>query len=176
MAVVTAKYTKSGAGAKATIRYIQHRAGKEGARVNRTLFGLDGAMGRLQAYRMIDSAENGSVFYRIIISPDPAQEDTKQDLRLRDVTEKTMLAFEDHIQKHIAWVGAVHADHTHIRHVHVLAVVTGRMPAQEFRTLPRALIQEATRETLTQRRQLDQGQEGKSKEQEREEAAWERER
>src|SRR5216683_6831643 len=130
MAVVTAKYTKSGAGAKATIRYIQHRRGKEGARVNRTLFGLDGAMGRNDAYHMIDSADKGSVFYRIIISPDPEKEDTRQDLHLRDVAESTMLALGNHIHQHIAWVGALHADHTGIRHVHVLAVVTGRLSFQ----------------------------------------------
>ncbi len=176
MAVVTARYTKSRGGAKATLRYIQHRRGKEGARVTRTLFGLDGAMGRTDAYQMIDSAEKGSVFYRIIISPDPANEDTRQDLRLRDITEQTMRAFELHIHRHIAWVGAVHADHTAIRHVHVVAVVPGRMASQDFRSLPQALIQEATRESLSQRGQLDQGRAEKGKVQEREEDEWERER
>ncbi len=174
VAVVTTNYTKSRGAAKANIRYIQHRAGKEGARVNRTLFGLDGAMGRLQAYRMIDSADHGSVFYRIIISPDPDKEDTREDLRLREVTETTMLALGNHIHKPIAWVGATHADHTDIRHVHVLAVVTGRMPTQVFRSLPQVLIQEATKESLTQRRHLDQALAGKTKE--REEAEWEQER
>src|SRR6266704_2823969 len=69
---------------------------------------------------IIDDGEKGGVFYRIIISPDPNKEDTQQDLRLREITEKTMHALEDHIHKHTAWVGAVHADHTQIRHVHVL--------------------------------------------------------
>jgi hypothetical protein len=174
VAVVTAKYTKSRGGAKANIRYIQNRRGKEGVRVTRTLFGLDGAMERADAYRMIDSTEKGSVFYRIIISPDPTKEDTKYDLLLREITEMTMHAFEDHIHTHISWVAAVHADHTQIRHVHVLAVVPGRMPAQEFRSLPQVLIQEATRESLTQRRQLDQVLEAEMKEQK--EAEWERER
>ena len=133
-------------------------------------------MGRTDAYQMIDSAEKGSVFYRIIISPDPANEDTRQDLRLRDITEQTMHAFELHTHKHIAWVGAVHADHTAIRHVHVVAVVPGRLSAQDFRSLPQALIQEATRESLSQRGQLDQGRAEKGKVQEREEDEWERER
>jgi len=87
-----------------------------------------------------------------------------------------MHAFEDHINQHIAWVGAVHADHTAIRHVHVLAVVTGRMPASDFRSLPRALIQEATRESLMQREHLDHALAGKDHEREGEEEAWERER
>ncbi len=176
VAVVTAKYTKSRGGAKATIRYIQNRRGKEGARVTRTLFGLDGAMGRNDAYRMIDEGEKGSVFYRIIISPDPNKEDTQQDLRLREITEKTMHALEDHIHKHTAWVGAVHADHTQIRHVHVLAVVPGRLPPQDFRSLPQVLIQEATRESHAQRGQLDHVRAAQAKGREREEDEWERER
>ena len=87
MAIVKATYTKSNAGAKASIRYIQHRTGRDGAQVSRTLFGSDGFMGRQEAYRMIDEAEKGSVFFRFVLSPDPSGEDTAKDLRLRDVTE-----------------------------------------------------------------------------------------
>ena len=32
--------------AKATIRYIEHRPGKEGAKITRTLFGRDGDNGK----------------------------------------------------------------------------------------------------------------------------------
>lgn len=180
MAVVTINYVKRGMGdrarAKATIRYIQHRAGKTGAKVTRTLFGIDGAMGRHDAYRMIDSAETGSVFYRFVISPDPNQEDMKHDLSLREITEKTMHTLEDHIHKQVAWVAAVHADHTSKRHVHIVAVVPGRLPPQDFRSLPQVLIQAATKESVMQRGHLDQVLEAKIKEQEREEEEWERER
>jgi hypothetical protein len=176
VAVVTAKYTKSRAGAKANIRYIQHRRGKDGQRIHRALFGIDGAMERIDAYRMIDESERGSVFYRIILSPDPAGEDTKRDLSLREVTEKTMNAFEERIHKHIAWVAAVHSDHTPIRHVHVLAVIRGRLSYQDFRSLPQVLIQAATAESKAQRRHLDQVLDAQAKEREREEEAWERER
>ena len=65
-------------GAKASIRYIQHRQGMEGERVSRTLFGSDGFMGRHEAYRMIDEAEKGSVFFRFVISPDPKQRTQKK--------------------------------------------------------------------------------------------------
>jgi hypothetical protein len=67
MAIVKATYTKSRAGAKASIRYIEHRPGKDGAKITRNLFGIDGLMGRDQAYRLIDEAEKGSVFYRFIL-------------------------------------------------------------------------------------------------------------
>ena len=58
MAVVKAKFVKRGAQekkrAKAALRYIQHRPGKDGEKIIRTLFGRDGAMERSDAYRMID--------------------------------------------------------------------------------------------------------------------------
>src|SRR5437899_3317642 len=101
MAIVKASYTKSRRGAKAAIRYIQHRTGQEGARITRTLFGLDGAIGRYDAYRMIDSAEKGSVFFRIIVSPDPKLEDSEKDLRLWEVTEKTMHTLEERLHKQV---------------------------------------------------------------------------
>src|SRR5438105_6181720 len=104
MAIVKATYTKSSRGAKASIRYIEHRPGKDNAKINRTLFGWDGAMGRWQAYRMIDSADKGSYFFRFAISPDMKTEDTKRDLHLREVTEKTMLSLEERIQQPLSWV------------------------------------------------------------------------
>jgi hypothetical protein len=42
MAIVKATYTKSRPGAKAALRYIQHRPGREGEKVKRELFGIDG--------------------------------------------------------------------------------------------------------------------------------------
>ena len=168
MAIVKATYTKSGIGAKASIRYIQHRKGLDGERVSRTLFGSDGFMGRHEAYRMIDEAEKGSVFFRFVISPDPKGEDTEKDLRLREVTEKTMQTLEDRLQKQVQWVAAVHADHAPHRHVHVVAVVAGRLQVPDFQ----ALRQTATEACLAQRQELDLMREQKTRE--REEAQWER--
>ncbi len=38
MAIVKATYTKSRGGAKASIRYIEHRPGKDGDKITRNLF------------------------------------------------------------------------------------------------------------------------------------------
>jgi hypothetical protein len=172
VAIVKANYVKRGMGektkAKATIRYIEHRKGKEGAKITRTLFGRDGVIGRHEAYRMIDEAEKGSIFFRFVLSPDPKQEDTKRDLFLRDVTEKTMMSLEERVHTSIAWVAAVHADHAPHRHVHILAVVQGRLEAPDLQTLRQA----ATAACLEQRRELDLARE--QQEREREEAEWER--
>ena len=84
MAIVKATYTKSSTSAKASIRYIEHRPGKDGEKIKRNLFGIDGLMGRWQANRMIDEAAKGSYFYRFALSPDPKQEDTAKDVHLRE--------------------------------------------------------------------------------------------
>ena len=168
MAIVKASYTKSRGAAKAKIRYIQHRKGKEETRTTRSLFGIDGLMGRYDAYRMIENAEQGSVFFRIIISPDPQGEDTDKDLRLWEITENTMQKLEERIHKQVSWAASEHNDHTPNRHVHVLAVVAGRLNSQDFQSLRQA----ATQACLAQRQELDLAQ--TPKEQEREEVERER--
>jgi hypothetical protein len=145
--------------------------GKASERVTRTLFSRDGAIERYAAYRMIDEAEKGSVFFRFVISPDSQREDTKKDLRLRTVTEQTMLRFEDHIKQQIQWVATVHADHTPLRHVHIVAVVPTRMQRAEFQTLPQVLRLAATTACQEQRQELDLTREHHA--QAGEEAAWE---
>src|SRR5436305_4862800 len=132
MAIVKATYTKSTGGAKASILYIEHRPGKDNAKINRILFGMDGAMGRWEAYRMIDEAEKGSLFFRFVISPDPKSEDTEKDLFLREITERTMLSLEDRFKHPLQWVAAEHNDHAPHRHIHVVAVLPGRLYPQDF--------------------------------------------
>jgi hypothetical protein len=166
MAIVKANYTKRSGGAKATIRYIQHRPGNGNTRPIRTLFGIDGPLGRYDAYRMIDTAEKGSVFFRFVLSPDPSREDTEKDLRLWEVTEHTMQTLEERLHTPVSWVAVEHNDHSPHRHVHVVAVVSGRLQVQDFQ----ALRQTATEACLTQRRELDGMQEQRERGSER---VWE---
>lgn len=168
MAIVKASYTKSRGGAKASIRYMQHRKGKEGEKMSRTLFNSDGLLGRWEAYRMIDTAAQGSRFFRFVMSPDPAQEDTRRDLSLRDITQQTMLSLEDRLHLPISWVAVIHQDHAPHRHVHIVAVVPGRLYAQDFQ----AMRQTATDGCKAERRERDITR--THQEQERDEAAWER--
>src|SRR5436305_6864471 len=132
MAIVKATYTKSSRGAKASIRYIEHRPGKDNAKINRTLFGIDGAMGRWEAYQMIDEAEKDSFFFRFVISPDPKTEDTEKDLFLREITEQTMLSLEDRLQQHLSCVASLHDDHAQHRNVHIVDIVSSRLQVQDF--------------------------------------------
>jgi len=172
VAVVRVNFVKKGAGerkgAKANIRYIEQRLGKDGAKVIPAIFTEIVLLKRKQAYEMIDQAIEGSTYFRVKISPDPKKEDMEHDLLLRDITAKIM-ALEEKLGKPVSWVAAIHDDHTPIRHIHVLAVTKARLlPVQ-------AIIQEATAACLEQRKELDLARE-KKREQERQEAQWELQR
>jgi hypothetical protein len=174
MAVVKNSYIKPSGHdrkqAKAAIRYIQNRTGKEGVKARRDLFGRDGVMDKIDAYRMIDDADKGSVFFRFIISPDPAAEDTKWDISLSSITEHTMLGVEERLNRSVEWVAAEHADHTPYRHVHILAVLP-RLAYQDFQALPRLMRTAATQACWQQRQERDRLYQ--SVEHHREEAQWE---
>jgi hypothetical protein len=152
MAIVKATYTKSRNIAKAAIRYIEHRPGRDGEKVQRELYGIDGAMDRQQAYQMIDEAEKGTAYFRLVISPDPNKEDTEKDLHLAELTRQTILTLEERLKKQVSYVAAEHDDHAPHRHVHVIALVKGRLNTQDFQ----AMRQTATDAALFQRQERDQ--------------------
>ncbi len=135
MAIVKASYTRAKAGAKAAVRYIAHRPGKDRAKIMRALFGSDGVLRRQQAYRMIDAAEKQTFFYRLAISPDPASEDTHKDVHMWELTEHTMSELAARLQQDILYVAAEHNDHAKHRHVHVVALVPCRLTKADLAAL-----------------------------------------
>ena len=102
---------------------------------------------------MIDEAGQGSLFYRLVISPDPRTEDAERDLHLREIIEKTMLYLEDRFQKAVPFVAAEHDDHSPHRHTHILAVLPGRLSPRDLA----ALRGVATEAALFQRQERDSG-------------------
>jgi hypothetical protein len=174
MAVMIATYVKKGvterADAKETVRYTQHRPGKDNERASRALFGIDGVMERHHAYQLIDEAPKGRYFYRIIINPDPKKEDSQRDLPLRELIAVTMQTLANRRGMAIPWVAAVHDDHSDKRHIHALAVVKGRLNLDDLT----ALRQAATEEAQLQRHSRDLILEATKRQRELEEAAWER--
>jgi len=165
MAIVKASYTRKGRGAKAAVRYIENRPGKDGAKVQRTLFNADGKVERGEVYTMIDQADKHSYFFRLVISPDPQREDSDKNLSLREITERTIQSLEDRFQQPIQWVAAVHADHTDTRHIHAIAIMPERLDVQDFQRMRSA----ATEEALAQRHQLDLAREQRERSQEQSE-------
>ena len=151
MAIVKATYTRKGGNAKASVRYIENRPGKDGAKCQRTLFTADGKVERTEVYTMIDQAAKNSYFYRFVIGPDPEREDGDKNLSLRELTERTIQDLEDRFRKPLDWVAAIHADHTENRHIHAIVVVPGRLQVQDFQQMRNA----ATEAAQEQRRQLD---------------------
>jgi hypothetical protein len=151
MAIVKASYTRAIGAAKAAIRYIGNRPGKDGAKTQRSLFNADGKMERSEAYQMVDQAQKGSYFFRLVISPDPNREDTGKDLSMREVTEKTMASLEKRFNTPLQWVAVIHADHAPHRHVHAIAILPERLNVRDFQLLREA----ATEAALEQRHALD---------------------
>jgi hypothetical protein len=102
MAVVRiTSFKKNRGAAKASIRYITHRPGGDGRVTSRPLYTIDGEVTKNDAYQMIDEAQKGSVFFRIIISPDGKNEDTRKDLYLWQITEQTILTLEERLNIHV---------------------------------------------------------------------------
>src|SRR5437867_4227621 len=165
MAIVKANYTRQGRIVKASVRYIQNRPGKDGARVVRALFKADGKVERSEVYTMIDQAAKGSYFFRLVISPDPQREDSDKNLSLRELTEKTIASLEDRFKRPLQWVAAIHADHAEHRHIHAIAIVPERLNVQDFQRMRSA----ATEEALAQRRHLDLTREARERSQEQSE-------
>ena len=149
--VVKAKYTTKTGAAKAAVRYIQNRPGKDGARVVRTLFTAEGKLERGEVYTMIDQASRGSYFFKLVISPDPKSEDSGKDLSLRELAEATMTSLEARFQQPLTWFATIHADHAEHRHIHAIAIVPERLQVPDFQRMRSA----ATEEALEQLRQLD---------------------
>jgi len=155
MAIVKANYTRKVGCAKASVRYIENRPGKDGARCVRTLFKADGKVERSEVYDMIDQAAKSSYFFRLVISPDPKSEDSDKHLRLRELTEKAMQSLEARFRQPLQWVAAIHADHTEHRHVHAIAIVPERLNVQDFQSMKRA----ATAAALEQLQELTRARE-----------------
>ena len=168
MAVVKASYTTSPEGAKAAIRYIAHRPAREQERTSRPLWNTDGPVEKTEAYHLIDQAPANSFFYRLALSPDPSREDGPRDLYLRSVTEATMEALAERTGKLVAWVATTHADHAPHRHVHVVAVVRGRLSREDLRSL----TDRATTECREQRFERDAVREAQRAREEEQQWDW----
>src|SRR3954462_9839993 len=161
MAIVKNNYVKRGRGqiarVKASLRYITHRPGKDKERMYRELFGHDGVMDKDQAYRMFDEAQKGTIFFRLVISPDPRLEDKFRDLHMRGIAKKTIQHLEEklNLQGEIQFVAAIHNDHTWIRHIHAIVIIPRKLSKEDFKVFQN-LKNAATEEATRQRQQLAQ--------------------
>ncbi len=84
-----------------------------------------------------------------------------------------MQALEERLNKQVHWVAAEHDDHAPHRHVHVVAIVPGRLQVADFQ----ALRASATAVCALQRKERDLARDAQrailEAQQAREEAQWE---
>lgn len=152
MAIVrVTSYTRNRGAAKASVRYMTHRPADDERITVRPLFGRDGEFDKLDAYTMIDRAKRGSVYFRIVISPDPIQEDAARDLYLPKIAEQTMLTLEERLKTQVPFIASEHDDHSGVRHIHLIALARARIDKQDLK----ALRDTATETALTQRQERD---------------------
>jgi hypothetical protein len=155
VAIVKANYVKRGKGckarAKATIRYITHRRDRDNNKVTRVITGFDGELTKEQAYRMIDEAKRGTIFYRLVISPDPRREDKYKDLSLSDMTLSAIYKLEERLGREVQFVATEHNDHSPHRHTHLLVLVILKRSARRQQTRPASSAACATSSSATNR-------------------------
>lgn len=153
MAVIKGNYVRrdgrTRSRARATIRYIQSRPNERGQRRTRELFGSDGTLTREQAFRMIDAAGKETIFYRLVLSPDPATEDSLRDIDLTDLTISVMLGLEERLKIKILFAAAEHSDHSPHRHVHILALLNRKLGKKDLQ-----FLRDAARQAILQQRRI----------------------
>src|ERR687895_493052 len=154
MAIVKAKYVRGKSRIKAHLRYITHRRGLDAGRITRSLFGRDGPLSKLQIYEMIDAVRRGAVFHKFVINCHPLKEDTRKDLNLWELTNKTLEHIKTQFGDSVPFVATIHDDHTLLRHIHGFFIVEGRLPKEEFAKI-KGLWKVASAEVWRQRSRLD---------------------
>jgi S-formylglutathione hydrolase FrmB len=148
-AVVKARYGRGQdaiAAAKDHVRYIVHRPDPWGRVAYRDLWGSL-QVDKRAAYDELDQATAAYV-YRVVVSPDPRQQDVDQVLDLRAFSAAAMAEAEA-AHPDLRWFAVEHQDQDH-RHVHVVALTHERLGVDDFRAM-RAAADDNAREQLRQR-------------------------
>jgi hypothetical protein len=154
MAIVKARYVRGKDRIKAHLRYITHRRGEEGERMSRPLFGRDGALSKQQIYELIDKTRRGAVFHKFVINFHPVKEDSRKDLNLWEITQKTLAHIKTPFGGSVPFVATIHDDHTLLRHIHGFFIVEGKLNKAEFAKI-KGLWKVASAEARRQRSRLD---------------------
>ena len=148
VAVVKARYgrgAKAIGAAKDHVRYMVHRPYGWGNVQHRDLWG-NLEVDKRTAYDELDRADG--YVYRVVLSPDPRDQDAAQDLDLRAWGEAAMEQAEA-THPGLRWFAVEHQDNEH-RHVHAVALSRQRLNVDDFRSM-RAAADDNAREQLRQR-------------------------
>src|SRR4051794_37296265 len=123
--IAPGKFAK--ARARGALKYNGTRAGKDGEKIERTIFGHDGPYTEEQAQKMIDTAPKNTYFWNFVLSPDPnGEENSNRKLDLTKLTKDLIKHVELKLKRQIEFIAAVQNDHTDIPHVHALLFIQRR--------------------------------------------------
>jgi hypothetical protein len=113
---------------KATLGYNETRVGKDGAEIERQLFGKSGPLTKVQAEKLLETASENTYFYRMKLSPDPNGENAEKTLDLWELTRDAVRWLEERLERRgeIGLIGAEHDDHTEIAHIHAILLIERR--------------------------------------------------
>ena len=114
--------------AKVTLGYNETRLGKDGAEIERQLFGKNGPLTKEQAEQLLDTASRNTYFWRMILSPDPNGENIEKNLDLWELSRDAVRWLEERLGREgeIGLIGSEHDDHTEIAHIHALLLIERR--------------------------------------------------
>src|SRR5438270_9711191 len=81
--------------AKKHLGYIGERPGKDKADIIRSLFGKGGKFTKEQVEKMIEDAPDNTLFWRLILNPDPVLENPEKLLNLEELTRDAVSWLEE---------------------------------------------------------------------------------
>jgi hypothetical protein len=115
--------------AKKHLGYIETRHGKDYEIMERPLFGKGGRYSPEQATKIIDNAPGNTLFWKMILNPDPVLENPEKLLDLRQLTNDAVRWLEFRIgiegqARNLPYIGAIHDDHTQLAHIHAVVLMS----------------------------------------------------
>src|SRR5689334_9134071 len=85
--------------AKKHLGYIGERPGKDKADIIRSLFGKGGKFTKEQVAQMIEKAPDNTLFWRLILNPNPVLENPEKILNLEELTREAVSWLEQRLGK-----------------------------------------------------------------------------
>lgn len=108
---------------KAHLKYIENRVDDMGHRVDREMFGQDGAADRKDFYELLQrQKEQGVIAHKLCISMD-RKDYSEQKIDLKELARETVAAWAQKTGRQYNWIGCIH-DKASNPHVHI--VLAGR--------------------------------------------------
>ena len=109
--------------ARETLGYNHNRPGSDNEEEERILFGEDGVpLTEEEAEELIKNASKNTLFWKMILSPDPNSENKEKLLDLQQLTGDLVNYLKKELKRPVPYIGVVH-NNTDIPHVHAILLI-----------------------------------------------------